>query len=60
MLLGSIKTFLVEIKGWKSVYLRSQWRSNDVRLKCNVPGGYQMLLGSTVTFLVETKCCKVI
>ena len=43
MLYGSIVTFLVEIKGCKTILLRSQWRSNDIRLYCNVPRMDQML-----------------
>ena len=47
---GSIKTFLVEIKGCKVIQLRSNWRSNNIRLYCNVPG----------RFLEEIKWCKAI
>ena len=43
MLYGSIITFLVEIKCCNDIKLRSQGRSNDVRLYCNVPGRDQML-----------------
>ena len=43
MVEGSIATFLVEIKWCEAILLRSQWRSNDVRLYCNVPGRDQML-----------------
>ena len=43
MLLGSIKTFLVEIKGCKAIKVRFQWRSNEVRLYCNVPGRDQSM-----------------
>ena len=53
-------TFLVEIKFFKTLLGRYQWRSNDLRLYCNVPGRDQMLYGSIVTFLVEIKCSKAI
>ena len=43
MLLGSIVTFLVETKCCKALLERSQWRSNDIRLYCNVPGRDQVL-----------------
>ena len=43
MLLGSIKTFLEEIKGCKAIKLHSKRRSNDARLYCNVPCSNQML-----------------
>ena len=46
MLYGSIITFLVEIKCCNDIKIRSQGRSNDVRLY--------------VTFLVGIKCCKVL
>ena len=51
-------TFLVEIKCCKAPLKRSQWRSNYIRLYCNVPGWDQMLYGSIITFLVEIKCCN--
>ena len=41
----------------KDTIERYQWRSNDERLYCNVPGRDQMLYGSIVTVLVEIKCC---
>ena len=43
MLEGSIILFLVEIKCCNAIYLRSQGRSDDVRLYCNVPGRDQTL-----------------
>ena len=48
-------TFLVEIKCCMAPLERSQWRSNYIRLFCNVPGRDQMLYGSIITFLVEIK-----
>ena len=32
-----------EIKQCKALLERSQWRSNDIRLYCNVPGRDQVL-----------------
>ena len=43
MLQGSIKTFLVEIKGCKVIQLRSKWLSNNIRLYCKVSGRDQMV-----------------
>ena len=43
MLQGSIKTFLVEIKGFKVIQLRSQLRSNNIMLYCKVSGRDQMV-----------------
>ena len=43
IMLGSIVTFLDEIKWCKAILLGSQWRSNVVRLFCYVPGRDQML-----------------